>query len=94
MTVKIHSPAGLPVQTRFEARVRPGALKGLRIGLLDNTKAPVDRMMRHLEARLLREIPGAKPFYIAKTVMSRAAEPGVVEELRQNADVLITGLAD
>jgi hypothetical protein len=51
-------------------------------------------MMRHLEARLLREIPGAKPFYIAKTVMSRAAEAEVVEALRQNADVLITGLAD
>ena len=90
----IYSPQSRRQTAQLQAVNRPAALQGLRIGLLDNTKAPVDRLLRHLEARLARDFPGARPFCIAKTVMSRAAEPEVMAALRRDADVLITGLAD
>lgn len=96
--MQVHSPVATATQgsagLQVAARPRPASLAGLRIGLLDNTKAPADRMLRHLEARLARDFPDARPFYIAKTVMSRAAEPEVMAALRRDADVLITGLAD
>lgn len=96
--MRVHSPAGAGARhdagARVAAQPRPASLAGLRIGLLDNTKAPVDRLMRHLQVLLERDFPDARPFCIAKTVMSRAAEPAVMAALRRDADVLITGLAD
>ena len=92
--MKVLSPVGDLVSTDFVARDRPRSLDGLRIGLLDNTKAPVDIMLKHLEQRLRERIPGAHTVYMAKQVMSRAAETDVMASLQQNTDVLITALAD
>jgi len=93
--MKVMVPEGRPFPTRGLPTVeRPRSLEGLRIGLLDNTKPPVDKIMQHLEARLRERIPGARPFYISKRIMNQPAGPAVMDTLRQSADVLITGLAD
>ena len=52
------SPVGAPLPLAHVAARRPARLDGLRIGLLDNTKSPVDKIMDYLAARLRERIPG------------------------------------
>ncbi len=73
---------------------RPQKLNGLRIGLLDNTKAPVDKMLAHLGRRIAERLPGATSFYVAKKHPSLPAEPEVFEALQTHADVVINALGD
>ena len=92
--MKICSPLGHALTHTLTGKPRPRSLDGLRIGLLDNTKAPVDRMLEHLARRIEERIPGAKPFYVSKSVMGRPASPEALQSLRQNTDVVINALGD
>ena len=90
----IYSPQSRRQTARLQAVDRPAALQGLRIGLLDNTKAPVDRMLEHLEARLHERLPGVQTFRIAKQAMGLPAAPEVLAAIRERADVLVNALGD
>lgn len=92
--MKVCSPEGLPVYLALGAARRPDRLDGLRIGLLDNTKAPVDIMMAHLGKLISERVPGAGTFYISKKHPSLPAEPEVFDALRENVDVVINALGD
>ena len=92
--MKIHSPLGIPVQSRFEARVRPEGLKGLRIGLLDNQKAPVDRILLHLEQRLQERYPGVSFVSRSKKMTGHPAAPEIIGQLTEGCDVVINALGD
>ncbi len=93
--MKYCSPEGVPFPTKSQKFAdRPKSLEGLRIGLLDNTKPPVDKIMAHLEARLRERIPGVRPFYISKRIMNQPTSVQVMDRLRRDADVLINALGD
>ena len=92
--MKLCSPEGSPVSLAHGAALRPGRLDGLRIGLLDNTKAPVDIMLAHVGALIRDRIPGASTFYVSKKHPSLPAEPEVFDALRENVDVVINALGD
>jgi hypothetical protein len=88
------SPQGAPLPLSNAAAARPARLDGLRVGLLDNTKAPVDEIMEHLASRLRERVPGVSIFHIAKKHPSLPAEREVIERLAENADVVINALGD
>lgn len=88
------SPTGVAMAARFVPPARPARLDGLRIGLLDNTKAPVDKMMTHLAARLAERFPRSRVFSISKGFATLPAEPEVLAALRENCDVVINALGD
>lgn len=93
--MKLCSPEGRALPRQGVAAVaRPQSLAGLRIGLLDNTKPPVDKVMEHLATRLRERIPGAQPFYVSKQIMNQPAGATVLQALTERADVLINALAD
>ena len=92
--MRLLSPEGRATPVKVAMPARPKTLAGLRIGLLDNTKAPVDKMMAHLDRRLRERFPGATTFYISKQHPSLGAAPDVHAALRANADVVITALGD
>ena len=92
--MKLISPEGHPLPLALRSAPRPPRLDGLRIGLLDNTKAPVDKMLAHLQRRIAERIPGATTFYVSKKHPSLGAEPEVFEALRTHADVVINALGD
>ncbi len=73
---------------------RPESLSGLRIGFLDNTKPPADKVMAHLDQRLRERFPGAQSFYVSKTAASVPATPEMMQALKLNCDVVITGFGD
>ncbi len=92
--MKFCSPEGrtLPLSIGFAAR--PKSLEGLRIGLLDNTKAPVDKMMQHITKRLREKHPGIEIFSTSKKVASLPAAPEIMQGLRLNCDIVINALGD
>lgn len=92
--MQLFNPEGQVLPLAHVAPARPGSLAGLRIGLLDNTKSPVDRMMEHLARRIGEKLPDATVFSISKQHPSLPAEPEVMAALRENADVVINALGD
>lgn len=90
----LFSPEATPLPVSVAPADRPTDLNGLRIGLLDNTKAPVDRIMEHLAERLRTRFPAATIVSIAKRHPSLPAEREVIERLAAEADVVINGLGD
>jgi hypothetical protein len=77
-----------------EIHERSIGTKPLRIGILDNTKSNAD----HLLALLLDGI--GKEFEVASIVRTRKphaslpAEPPIIDQLEQEADVVISAMAD
>jgi hypothetical protein len=92
--MKLLSPEGQALPPALSGARRPPRLDGLRIGLLDNTKAPVDKMMEHLGRRIAERLPGATVFSVSKKHPSMPAEQEVFDALRANADVVINALGD
>jgi hypothetical protein len=71
---------------------RPAALEGLRVALLDITKARGDQFLDRVEVLLQRR--GARTFRIAKEAFSRPASQDVIEEIAIHGDLTVEGLAD
>ena len=88
------SPVGHPLPVHVGHAARPAKLDGLRIGFLDNTKAPVDDIMEYLAARIAERVPGVTVFHVAKQHPSLPAEAEVYQALVANADVVINALGD
>lgn len=92
--MKLVSPQGQARPLSIGASHRPHSLEGLRIGLLDNAKAPVDKMMVHIEARLKEKYPGVETYTASKRAASRPADERMLKGLRDNCDVVINALGD
>jgi hypothetical protein len=90
----LYSPEARALPVSLAAAGRPQKLDGLRIGFLDNTKAPVDKIMAYLSACLSERIPGITTFQISKQHPSLPAEPEVLQALAANADVVVNALGD
>jgi hypothetical protein len=90
----LYSPEGHALPLSVTGAARPPKLEGLRIGFLDNTKAPVDRIMEYLAARISERIEGVEIFQISKQHPSLPAEPHVMQALAANCDVVINALGD
>jgi len=93
--MKLCSPEAqaLPA-SNFKTAPRPETLAGLRVGFLDNTKPPADKVMAHLDQRLRERFPGAQSFYVSKTAASVPATAEMMQSLKLNCDVVITGFGD
>ena len=92
--MKICSPEAQTLSTGFAPVKRPESLHGLRVGFLDNTKPPADRVMAHLEKRLSERFPGLQSTYVSKTAASVGATPEMMKKLKDECDVVITGFGD
>ncbi len=92
--MKLCSPQGHPLPLSLSSSARPKSLEGLRIGLLDNMKAPVDKMMDHLERRLREMFPGIETYRASKFAAAIPADAQILQGLRLNCDVVINALGD
>ncbi len=92
--MRICSPEAQLQPSKVTAVARPKSLQGLRIGFLDNTKPPADRVMEHLDRRLRESFPGVQSHYVSKNAASMPATPAMLQSLQDNCDVVITGFGD
>ena len=92
--MRLCSPAGRALPLSLSAVARPRSLEGLRVGLLDNSKSPVDAMMAHIERWLRDNVPGVQIHAASKVSAAVPMTPQMLQNLRQNCDVVINALGD
>ena len=77
-----------------DARVPPGELTGVKIGLLENGKQNARRFLEDV-ADVLRERYGAGEVQLRrKEIFSQPAPPELVDELSSESDVVVIGIGD
>ena len=73
---------------------RPADIRGKRLGLLDNSKANSDVILRAISEILNNEFEFADVFYVKKHSASLPPKPEVMAELHRHSDLIITGIGD
>ena len=93
--IRIVDPTGEdPGLSDVNLAPRPADLRGKRLGLLDNSKANAEVILRAIARILNDEYEFADVFYIKKHLASLPPHPEVVAELHRNADLVIAGIGD
>jgi hypothetical protein len=92
--MKLFDPTSKPVERAVVLAPRPASPRGLRIGLVDNTKFNSDTLLRKLAERL------AARHHMTVSVTSRKRSPSHeidgagIAALRAQADLVISGIGD
>jgi hypothetical protein len=71
-----------------------GRGQGLRIGTLDNSKSNADHLLAMLIDGMKAQMPVASIVSLRKPSPSLPADPHVLDRLAQEADVVISAMAD
>lgn len=84
-----------PVQQAVASSVqRAIAVTGLRVGILDNSKSNADHLLDMLVAGLQSQMQVASVVALRKPTPSLPAEAAVLDQLAEEADVVISAMAD
>lgn len=90
----VFDPRGQVDAERVSLAPRAAVLKGLRLGVLDNTKWNANRLLRKTAALLEgRHGIGAVRYY-KKETFSKVADPGLIAHIAANSDVVLTAIGD
>jgi hypothetical protein len=90
----VFDPRGRVDAERVALALRAVELKGLRLGILDNTKWNANRLLRKTAA-LLEAGHGIGPVgYYRKESFSKVADPALVAEIAANSDIVLTAIGD
>ena len=68
--------------------------KGIRLGVLDNSKANADHLLNLIVEGVKKELAVASVVYKRKPAASRPATDELLEELEQASDLVISAMAD
>jgi hypothetical protein len=90
----VFDPRGRVDVERVALAPRAVALKGLRLGILDNTKWNANRLLRKTAA-LLDERHGIVAVnYYKKESFSKVADSALIAEIAANSDIVLTAIGD
>ena len=92
--MKLFDPTSAPVQRKVEVAKRPESLKGLRLGLVDNTKFNSDTLLRKLAERLARRQGMTVAVTNRKRSPSHEIDEAAIRALRSQADLVVSGIGD
>jgi hypothetical protein len=87
-------PRGVVETEPLALSARAGALKGLRLGVLDNTKWNANRLLRKTVAKLQEEFSFAAVNYYRKESFSKDADPVLIETIAAANDIVLTAIGD
>lgn len=90
----VFDPRGAVEAERVALAPRAAVLKGLRLGVLDNTKWNGNRLLRKTAARLDAEFGFAAVNYYRKESFSKVADPALIEEIARDNDIVLTAIGD
>ena len=94
MALQILDPTTEVSNRQMKFVERPKSLKGLRVGLVDNTKHNSDELLLRI-ASILEKDYGAKSHLIRKKKSAGSAPgPVIVEEYKAQCDVVVAGIGD
>ena len=92
--MKLFDPTSKPVERQVQVARRPAALKGLRLGLVDNTKFNSDTLLRKLADRLHRRHGMTVSVTNRKRSPSHEIDEAGIRALRSQADLVVSGIGD
>ena len=90
----VFDPRGVVEAERVTPAPRVAALKGLRLGVLDNTKWNANRLLRKTAARLDQRFGLAAVNYYRKESFSKYADPALLADVAANNDIVLTAIGD
>jgi len=92
--MKLFDPTTPPRERSIALAPRPRALRGLRVGLVENTKFNSDVILRKLGEQLVRD----HGMTVSRMIRKRSPSHGVTEEaadeLRRISDFVVSGVGD
>ena len=92
--VAVFDPRGRIDAERVALSPRAAALKGLRLGILDNTKWNANRLLRKTGALLEAHYGIAAVHYYKKESFSKYADPALIAEIAASNDIVLTAIGD
>jgi hypothetical protein len=92
--IQVYDPRGVVGAEKKATAARIQALKGLRLGILDNTKWNANKLLRELRDQLQAAHPLASVTYYRKESFSRFADPALLERIRSENDIVVTAIGD
>lgn len=90
----VFDPRGRVEAEQVAPAARVAALKGLRLGVLDNTKWNGNRLLRKTAARLDEQYGFAVINYYRKESFSKSAAPQLVAQIAAENDIILTAIGD
>lgn len=73
---------------------RVADLKGLRVGLLDNTKWNANKLLRKMRDELAQQYDFSVVNYYRKESFSRFADPELIAQIAKENDIVLTAIGD
>lgn len=92
--IQVYDPRGVVGAEKKAPAARIPALKGLRLGILDNTKWNANKLLRELRDQLRAAHPLADIHYYRKESFSKFAAPELIEQIRRDNDIVVTAIGD
>jgi hypothetical protein len=92
--ITVYSPEGPSGTLPRKLAAAPATLAGVRLGVLDNRKPNARLLLEHLAETLAQRTGARVSLVTAKANAAVACEAQVLGQLRQEADVILTGSAD
>ena len=92
--MKLFDPTSKPVERAVVLAPRPASPRGLRIGLVDNTKFNSDTLLTKLADRLARRHGMTVALTSRKRSPSHEIDENDIKTLRSQADLVVSGIGD
>ena len=92
--MQVYDPRGVVAAQQRSVSKRMNDVKGLRLGVLDNTKWNANKLLRALRDELESRHGVKATGYYRKESFSRFAEPRLLDEIRAGSDVVVTAIGD
>jgi hypothetical protein len=92
--MKIFDPTSPPVAREVQLTPRPADLRGLRLGLVENTKFNADTLLLKLADRLHQRLGMTIAHVARKRSPSHEVDDAAIAALKARSDVVISGIGD
>lgn len=94
MTLTVLDPTNEPVKTSFQMAPRPESIRGLTLGLIDNSKKNSDYLVKRIGGRLRDLYELGEDIIVRKPSPSHAIPQDAAEELAERVDLVVAGIGD
>ena len=92
--MKLFDPTSKPVERAIKLAPRPASPRGLRLGLVENTKFNSDKLLQKIGVILKTEYGAADARMWRKHNSGVPAHKEILDDAKQEVDVVVAGIGD
>lgn len=90
----VFDPRGTVASSNTPIALRPTALDGLRLAILDNSKWNANKILRNSVKALEQQVKFGAVNYYVKHSFSKDAAPELIEQIAADNDLVLTAIGD